>query len=216
MNYIDVVPDLRGHLQFIESHTIATLSSPKSIPLFTILKDFPAFRSFNLSIPRFRGVHLTHGDDEDENEAAAIVVDGSTKIFPERYQLQRFCIDSICTDLRVLERLLVTCPDLCVFNAKEIDIGLTIRQEGSNVDVEEESATIAAVERKARQRLIDLATKHCPKLEWYSLHMVYCESDKEDLRGMARTFPDLKMQSIAFSSNSCSTTPWRSRTCWER
>ncbi|KAK5816880.1 hypothetical protein F5H01DRAFT_405424 [Linnemannia elongata] len=192
MFYSEVVSDLRGHLQFIESLTINTRSSPEHFPLFTILKDFPALRSFNLTLRAWGDVDLTHGDDEDKNEATAIFVDGSPKMFPERYQLQRFFVDDISTDLKVLERLLVTCPDLRVFNAKDVLIALPARFQ---VNEKEERVL---EDRKARQRLIDLAAKHCPKLEWYSFHTYRCASNKDDLRAMARNFPDQKMQSIVF------------------
>ncbi|KAF9318078.1 hypothetical protein BGZ91_005233 [Linnemannia elongata] len=144
-------------------------------------------------------LYLTHGYNEDKNEATAIVVDDSPKMFPERYQLQRFCVNDICTDLKVLERLLVTCPNLRVFNAKDIEVGLTRPQEGSDINEEEVRAAIIAEERRARQRLIDLAAKHCPKLEWYSFHIPSVGLDKEDLRDKARSFPDLKMQSVSLT-----------------
>ncbi|KAF9278954.1 hypothetical protein BGZ88_000264 [Linnemannia elongata] len=198
LNYTQVAYDFRGHLQFIESLTI-TISSPMSILLFTILEEFSALRSLNLIIRIWWKVYLTHGDDEDKNEAMAIVVDDSPKMFPERYQLQRFCVNDICTDLKVLERLLVTCTKLRVFNAKDIEVGLTGPQEGSDIDEEEVRAAIIAEERRARQRLIDLAAKHCPKLEWYSFHTPSADLDKEDLRDKARSFPDLKMQSVSLT-----------------
>ncbi|KAF9547729.1 hypothetical protein EC957_007894 [Mortierella hygrophila] len=100
------------------------------------------------------------------------------------------------TGLRVLERLLITCPDLRVFNAV-IQIDPTTQHEGSNVNEEEEKGQ----GRKGRQRIIDNAAKDCPKLDRYSFHVIFCDSDKEDLGDMIRTFPNLKMQSIAFSSN---------------
>ncbi|KAK3836528.1 MAG: LOW QUALITY PROTEIN: hypothetical protein JOS17DRAFT_734434, partial [Linnemannia elongata] len=191
MIYAEVASDLRGHLQFMESLAIVIRTSPEPISLFTILEDFPALRSLHLSI-RWDSTALTHGDDEDKDEPADIVVDGEPKIFPERYQLQRFRIDYINTNLRVLERLIVTCPDLRVFKAKDIRIDSSTRKTGPDVDEEE----INAEDRKSRQRLIGLAGKHCPRLEWYSFHTYYHASEKEDLRDIARTFPNLKMQSI--------------------
>jgi hypothetical protein len=91
------------------------------------------------------------------------------------------------THLRILERLLVTCPDLRVFKANNTIVNMFIRQRGEDA------------ERNSRQRLIDLAAEHCPKLEWYNFHRLEnSATDEIHLEYIARTFPHHKFLSMTF------------------
>lgn len=201
---LDVATKLRGHLQFVESFTITTVYFNATIPLFTILADFPSLRT--LTAPLLYTIHarLTHGDSDDNIvDVPEPGIDPATahfprkpwvipppKMFSDRYRLQRFSTTGVSTNLRVLERLLVTCPDLRVFKANNIDVDMFIRQPGEDA------------ERNARQRLIDLAAKHCPRLEWYNFHRL--ESSATDgihLGYIARNFPDHKFLSMTFGGN---------------
>ncbi|KAH7053739.1 hypothetical protein BKA57DRAFT_454376 [Linnemannia elongata] len=199
MAYVDIAPKLRGHLQFIESLTIAIGHYYTCIPLFTILADFPSLKSFTVDLEHTFYAHVKHGDDDDlivdQPEPA---IDPETahfprkpwvipppKIFPERYRLQRFSVTGVNTHLRVLERLLVTCPDLRVFKANNTNVNMYIRQQGEDA------------ERNARQRLMDLAVKHCPWLEWFNFHRLeYSPTDETHLEYISRTFPDHKFLSM--------------------
>lgn len=80
--------------------------------------------------------------------------------------------------------MLITSPDIRVFNAV-IQIDLTTQHGGSDVDEEEEKGE----ERKGRQRLIDIAAKHCPKLEWYSFHIVFVTRTKKTSETWPALFP---------------------------
>ncbi|KAK3836540.1 MAG: hypothetical protein JOS17DRAFT_734512 [Linnemannia elongata] len=202
MGYVDVAPKLRGHLQFIESFTITTVHYYYNIPLFTILADFPSLRTFTVDLQYTTYAHVKHGDNDDlivDNPEPAIDPETShfprkpwvippPKMFPDRYRLQRFSISGVGTHLRVLERLLVTCPELHVFKANNTTVDLHIRQRGEDA------------ERNARQRLIDLAAKYCPLLEWFNFHRLeHSASDEAHLENISRTFPDHKFLSMTLS-----------------
>ncbi|KAF9156684.1 hypothetical protein BG015_002888 [Linnemannia schmuckeri] len=195
MNYSEVAPDLRGHLQFIKSLTITTLWDSDSTPLFTILADFPTLKSFNFNVQYRKEARLTHGDDEDDIDEAVVAVDDLSNMFLERYQLQQFFIHGMRTHLRVLQRLLITCPDLRVFHVKNLNVDTTSGQEGSDDDEEEEEE-----HRVLCQRLIDLAAKYCPKLERYIFRQFNRNTDEDDLRGISRNIPDQRMYSMGLYS----------------
>ncbi|KAF9152460.1 hypothetical protein BG015_005222 [Linnemannia schmuckeri] len=199
MSYIDMAPKLRDHLQFIESLTITTVHYYANIPLFTVLADFPSLRNFTVSLQTNIYAHLKHGDDDDHIvDQPEPAVDPETahfprkpwvipppKMFSDRYRLQRFSVTGVGTHLRVLERLLVTCPDLRVFKANNTTVNMYIRQHGEDA------------EHNARQRLIDLAAKYCPRLEWYNFHRLeYSATDEAHLGYIARTFSDHKFLSM--------------------
>ncbi|KAG0274480.1 hypothetical protein BGZ95_009721 [Linnemannia exigua] len=199
--YNEIAPRLRGHLQFVESLTITTSNYNSIYPLFTILADFPALKSFFLHVNYGMRVYLRHGDDDDLIvDSLEPPVDPETahfprkpwvipppKMFPDRYSLQRFTASGTITHLRVLERLLVTCPDLRVFNAHNNEVNMFIRQRDADADL------------NARQRLIDLGAAHCPKLEWYNFHRVeHAASDGLHIEYIARTFPNHKILSMNF------------------
>ncbi|KAF9121621.1 hypothetical protein BGX30_002458 [Mortierella sp. GBA39] len=204
MGYVDVALKLRGHLQFIESFTITTIHYYTNIPLFTILADFPSLRSFTVDLPHTTYAHVKHGDDDDLiNDQPEPAINPETahfprkpwvipppKIFPDRYRLQRFSVTGVGTHLRVLERLLVTCPDLRVFKANNTIVNMYIRQRGEDA------------ERNARHRLMELAAKHCPWLEWFNFHRLeYSPTDETHLEYIVRTFPDHKFLSMTLSGN---------------
>ncbi|KAF8940706.1 hypothetical protein BGZ47_007632 [Haplosporangium gracile] len=199
MGYVDIAPKLRGHLQFIESLTITTVHYYASIPLFTVLADFPSLRNFTVSLPTNIFAHLRHGDDDDHiADQPEPAVNPETahfprkpwvipppKMFSDRYRLQRFSVTGVGTHLRVLERLFVTCPDLRVFKANNTTVDMYIRHRGEDAD------------HNARQRLIDLAAKHCPRLEWYNFHRLdHSATDEAHLGCIAHTFPDHKFLSM--------------------
>ncbi|KAK3836527.1 MAG: hypothetical protein JOS17DRAFT_734433 [Linnemannia elongata] len=187
VNYIDIMSNLRGHLQFVESFTITTSRSHESTPLFTILADFPALKSLSIKLETWLITYLTHGDGEDRIDGPGA---DSPKTFPERYRLQRFCIDGVITSLGLLERLIATCPDLRVFNAKRVNINVTSQQQ-------EASDAVIRDNCNARLRLSDMAAKHCPKLEQYNLHQIgHALTDENSLESIARSFPNLTMHSI--------------------
>ncbi|KAF9131344.1 hypothetical protein BGW39_001955 [Mortierella sp. 14UC] len=196
--YKDVGSKLRGHLQFIESLTITTTYYYAITPLFTILADFPSLKQFTLSITnRSLTAQLAHGDDNDNIEdllapktrpdTAGVPYQPWTipppKMFPDRYRLQEFTIDGVLIRLNVLERLIVTCPDLRVFKADKL---MFIRKQVGNE------------EHRAQQRLIYLVAKHCPKLEWYLFRNVdYQRWEEEYHKYVTRSLPDHKILSIA-------------------
>ncbi|KAK3840855.1 MAG: hypothetical protein J3R72DRAFT_446513 [Linnemannia gamsii] len=203
MMYSELAPKLRGHLQFIESLTITASNYSAINPLFTILADFPALKSLIFELDFSLRSCLRHGDDDDlivdvlepivEPETAHFPrkpwVIPPPKMFPDRYSLQKFSVSGVLTHLRVLERLLVTCPDLRVFNAYNNEVNMFIRQR-SDVD---------DAEHNARQRLIELAAIHCPKLEWYNFNRFETSAtDGPHLEYIARTFPNHKILSINF------------------
>ncbi|KAF9547719.1 hypothetical protein EC957_007884 [Mortierella hygrophila] len=204
MGYVEVALRLRGHLQFIESFTITTSQYYTNIPLSTILADFPSLRSLTVDLPYTTYAQLKHGDDDDLiNDQLEPAIDPETahfprkpwvipppKMFPDRYRLQRFSITGVGTHLRVLERLLVTCPDLRVFKANNITVNMHIRQRGQDA------------ERNARHRLMDLAAKHCTLLEWFNFHRLeYSPTDEAHLEYIVRTFPNHKFLSMTLSGN---------------
>jgi hypothetical protein len=201
MIYSEIGPDLRGHLQFIESLTIANSRSNECTPLFTILADFPALKSFNLTLCRWSPKKLSHGDEEDDidYDLEQPRVDDSWKMFPERYRLQRFCINNLRTDLRVLERVIVTCPNLREFCARDLSMDLIPQpgesNDGAELSSEAEDAE-AEEQRNDRRRLCAMAAKYCPKLEWYSFHLYSDCTDENYLEYVAHTFPDQKMHSM--------------------
>ncbi|KAG9068421.1 hypothetical protein KI688_010689 [Linnemannia hyalina] len=208
MGYGDVALKFRGHLQFIESFTITTTQYYTYIPLFTILKDFPSLRSFTVDLPYTTYAQVKHGDDDDligDQPEPAINPETAhfprkpwvippPKVFPDRYRLQRFSVSGVGTHLRVLERLLVTCPDLRVFNANNNIVNMHIRQ--LSVDAE----------RNARHRLIDLAAKHCTLLEWFNFHRLqHTPTDEAHLENIVRTFPNHKFLSMTLGGNQVTT-----------
>ncbi|KAF9547730.1 hypothetical protein EC957_007895 [Mortierella hygrophila] len=194
LSYNDHVSVFRGHLQFIQSLTITTQKRDDPIPLFTLLADFPALKSFTFSIPSTAFTNLCHGDNQDYFDVPANLIDPS-KNFMEEYRLERFCISGVMVDRRILERLVVTCPDLRVFNVKDISIQMSTPLE----DFSEEADAIREVEENnSRQRLADLVAKHCPKMEWYSFHRTARSTDEHHLKMVASKFQDQKMHSMVF------------------
>ncbi|KAG0301338.1 hypothetical protein BGZ97_002822 [Linnemannia gamsii] len=154
-----------------------------------------------VSLPWTVYARLTHGDNDDLIvDVPEPEIDPATahfprkpwvipppKDFPDRYRLQKFSVSGVNTHLRILERLLVTCPDLRVFKANNTIVNMFIRQRGEDA------------ERNSRQRLIDLAAKHCPKLEWYNFHRLEnSATDEIHLEYIARTFPHHKFLSMTF------------------
>ncbi|KAG9068410.1 hypothetical protein KI688_010678 [Linnemannia hyalina] len=197
LSYEDHVSVFRGHLQFIQSLTITTQKRDDPIPLFTLLADFPALKSFTFSIPSTVFTNLCHGDDQDSIDIPADLIDPS-KNFMEEYRLERFCISGVVVHRRILERLIVTCPDLRVFNVKDISIQMSTPQE----DFSEEAEAIREVEENnSRQRLVDLVAKHCPKMEWYSFHRTERSTDEHHLKMVASKFQDQKMHSMVFNGH---------------
>ncbi|KAF9131343.1 hypothetical protein BGW39_001954 [Mortierella sp. 14UC] len=205
MSYYYAMQKLYGHFQFIESLTITTANHYMNLPLFAILTDFPALKVLNLPLEHCLNSELTHGDDDDKiDDTPEPEVDPETaslfprqpcvipppKMFPDRYRLQEFDVGGLCTHLRVLERLFVTCPDLRVFKANNLDVNMHIRQQGEDA------------EHNARQRLIDLAAKHCPKLEWYNFcRLGPLATDGDHLASIARAFPQHRMLSMTFGGH---------------
>ncbi|KAF9131346.1 hypothetical protein BGW39_001957 [Mortierella sp. 14UC] len=202
MPYNDFTLKLRGHLQFIESLAITTSLYYAITPLFTILADFPSLKRLTLTLNLSMRPRLTHGDSDDLIvDVREPPVDPATahfprkpwiilppKLFPDRYRLQEFSVSGVITHLRVLERLLVTCPDLRVFKAFNNEVDMSIREQGPSA------------EHNARQRLIDLAAEHCLKLEWYNFHRLeYSATDGTHLEYIAGTFPGHKILSMNFS-----------------
>ncbi|KAF9905857.1 hypothetical protein EC991_001262 [Linnemannia zychae] len=201
ITYSEIFSKLHGHLQFVESLTI-TVSTYRAIyPLFTILDDFPSLKRLTLTINYGLRNRLTHGDNDDLiGDVAEPPVNPETahfprkpwvipppKMFPNRYRLQEFNVEGVITHLRVLERLLVTCPDLRVFIAARNEINMLIRESGPNA------------EHNARQRLIHLAAKHCPKLEWYNFRRLeYVATDGSHLEDIVSAFPEHKILSMNF------------------
>ncbi|KAF9143868.1 hypothetical protein BGX30_014456 [Mortierella sp. GBA39] len=194
LSYDDHVSIFRGHLQFIQSLAITTQKRDNPIPLFTLLADFPALRSFTFSIQSTVFTDLCHGDDQDSIDVPADLIDPS-KNFTEEYRLERFCLSGVVVNRRILERLIVTCPDLRVFNVKDISIQMSTPQEDFS---EEAEAIREAEENNSRQRLVDLAAKHCPKMEWYSFHRTDRNTDEHQLKMVASKFQDQKMHSMVF------------------
>ncbi|KAG0275153.1 hypothetical protein BGZ97_010370, partial [Linnemannia gamsii] len=155
---------------------------------------FPALKSFYVTLPPRVYGNVSHGDEEDTAEES-LPVDGPPKMYPERYRLRRFCVSGAATTtLWVLKRLIVTCPDLRVFNVKGISITLSSEEDQSD----EGEAIREVEEHTARQGLIDLAAKHCPDLEWYSFHRHGRDTDEKHLGHVARTLPDQSKQSMTF------------------
>ncbi|KAG0287672.1 hypothetical protein BGZ96_008439 [Linnemannia gamsii] len=201
---LDIAPKLRGHLQFVESFTITTVYYNANIPLFTILADFPSLRTLTAPLQYTTQARLTHGDSDDNIvDVPEPEIDPETahfprkpwvipppKMFPERYRLQTFSVTGVSTNLHILERLLVTCPDLRVFKANNTYVNMFIRQRSEDA------------EHNARQRLIDLAAKHCPRLEWYNFHRLeYSATDGIHLGHISRTFPNHKFLSMTLGVN---------------
>ncbi|KAH7053724.1 hypothetical protein BKA57DRAFT_454351 [Linnemannia elongata] len=122
-----------------------------------------------------------------------------SKNFTEEYRLERFCLSNIAVDRRILERLIVTCPDLRVFHVKKLSIVLSNQDDDFS---EEGNAIREAEECNARQRLVDLAAKHCPKMEWYSFHRLECNTNEQHLKMVASKFQNQKMHSMIFDSYS--------------
>ncbi|KAK3836526.1 MAG: hypothetical protein JOS17DRAFT_734430 [Linnemannia elongata] len=195
LSYSDHVSVLRGHFQFIQSLTITAPKRDDPIPLFTILADFPALKSLTFTIQsNAYFTDLCHGDDQDSIDVPADLIDPS-KNFTEEYQLERFCLSRVGVDRRILERLIVTCPDLRVFNVKDINIEMCNTEN----DHSDEVAAIREVEEcTARQRLVDLVAKHCPKMEWYSFHRIECSTNEHHLKMVASKFQNQKMHSMVF------------------
>ncbi|KAF9090317.1 hypothetical protein BGX29_011547 [Mortierella sp. GBA35] len=201
--YTDAIPNLRGHLQFIETLTLEIRDSYGPVPLFKVLEDLPSLKSISIKFEYYSRVQLLHGDDDDHIiDPTEPWIDPETahfprkpwviplpKMFSDQYRLQRFDINGVVTHLRVLERVLVTCPELRVFKIKNIDINMYLRESSDDA------------EDNARQRLIDLATKHCPKLEWYAFHLLqHTATDDPDLATIGRCFPDQKFMSLTFGT----------------
>ncbi|KAF9156673.1 hypothetical protein BG015_002877 [Linnemannia schmuckeri] len=197
MSYVDHVSVFRGHLQFIQSLTITAPRRDSPIPLFTLLADFPALKSLTITMQSGTFTELSHGDDWDAIVGPAPLYDVSN-IFTDEYRLEQFCLNYVCVDRRILERLIVTCPDLRVFNVKNLQIEMSPPDDGT----EEWTAIAEAEENNARQRLIDLVVKHCPQLEWYSFHRSECDTSENHLKMVAQSFPEQKMHSMAFHNYS--------------
>ncbi|KAG0287671.1 hypothetical protein BGZ96_008438 [Linnemannia gamsii] len=201
LNYSDTLSSLRGHLQFIETLTIMTAYRVFPIPLFAILADFPALKSFNVTLPAGVSGDVIHGDEQDIDDEP-LPVDGPPKMYPEQYRLQRFSVSGASTTLRVLKRLIVTCPDLRLFNLESILITMSNVEE----DHSEEGQAIQEVEEHiATQALIDLAAKHCPDLESYSFHRRDHGTDEIQLGNVARAFPDQWSYSMIFPNDTFDT-----------
>ncbi|OAQ31683.1 hypothetical protein K457DRAFT_890292 [Linnemannia elongata AG-77] len=198
LSYDDHVSIFRGHLGFIQSLMITATKRDDPIPLFTLLADFPALKSFTYTNRSKNFTDLCHGDDQDSIDMPADLIDPS-KNFTEEYRLERFCLSNIAVDRRILERLIVTCPDLRVFNVKELNIVLSNQDDDFS---EEGNAIREAEECNARQRLVDLAAKHCPKMEWYGFHRFECNTNEQHLEMVASKFQNQKMHSMIFDSYS--------------
>lgn len=198
LSYSDHVSVFRGHLGFIQSLTITAPKRDAPIPLFTLLADFPALKSFTFANHSKAFTDLCHGDDQDSIDVPADLIDPS-KNFMEEYRLERFCLSSVAVDRRILERLIVTCPDLRVFNVKDLDIDMCTTEEDH---FDEVYAIRVVEENNARQRLVDLVAKHCPKMEWYSFHRTGCSTNEHHLKMVASKFQDQKMHSMVFDDYS--------------
>ncbi|KAF8926847.1 hypothetical protein BGZ47_002495, partial [Haplosporangium gracile] len=197
MSYVCHVSVFRGHLQFIQSLTITAPRKDSPIPLFTLLADFPALKSLTVAMQAGTFTELSHGDNLDSIVGPAPLYDASN-IFTDEYRLEQFCLNYVRVDRRILERLIVTCPDLRAFNVKSLDIQMSLSDDGT----EEGVAIAEAEENNARQQLIDLAAKHCPKMEWYSFDRLGRDTSENHLKMVARSFPEQKMYSMAFHNYS--------------
>ncbi|KAF9927305.1 hypothetical protein FBU30_003334 [Linnemannia zychae] len=101
-----------------------------------------------------------------------------SKNISTRYRLQQFTARFSTMELSVLERLIITCPDLKVFNVYDATVNKFLRLVTSNAKL------------NARQRLANLAAQHCPKLEWYSFKRIeYILIDGKHLDDITRVFP---------------------------
>ncbi|KAF9921971.1 hypothetical protein FBU30_007943, partial [Linnemannia zychae] len=190
ISYSDLRPKLHNHLQFIETLTIKTQMAN---PLFQILKDFTSLKSLSITADI-----LNHGDDEDNISTTPELLFGSiiylcdkpwitspAKAFTDQYRLQHFTVRGVVTDLNVLERLLVTCPDLRSFNFYNSKVKALHQQHGSDI------------ERRVRERLINIAAQFCPKLEQYSFHQNQNKpTDGKLLDDITQTLPSLKIVTL--------------------
>ncbi|KAF9920052.1 hypothetical protein FBU30_010213 [Linnemannia zychae] len=201
--FSDIIPQLRGHLQFIESLTIDTQCNNADLPLFGIMEDCPFLKNLSITGSRFWMSQLKHGDAEDnavniprDRESYADWVIPPPRTFQERYHLQQFIIKGVVTTLFVLERLLVTCPDLRVFNVFS-----------ANVDIYTDTLPLGP-KPNTRQRLIHAALKHCKKLECYNFHQPrHIPVDTEYLDEASHLLPEFKTFALSFGGYRENITP---------